>query len=450
MLRSRRGLSIPAVMVAAGMASVVALIVSSISKQIFNTQKSVQITFAESELLAKIETNLASTTACNNTLSQATSPMTSAQTLNNIYNKKNEVILTTSVPIENGMLEIDSFSLQPSSFTPSGTNKSGNVTLVVGIKRLSKSFQGIKKVNRKVVLNVTIDSSDAFVECRNSAANAEIDTIVAEARRLACTDLGGTYDATATPSCALANRGPASSPGSAKATVLKIDTSSYVALVDGQVYNWGLSTGTGYTDPPSASELSNVEKLFSNGSTAVALHDDGSITCWGLSISGGDCSSASSLTGVVDIVSTGTAYAALGGDGTITCWGMSNSGGDCSSLYSLTDIVKVVKILSGGMAALRENGIVVVWGGNPPSNYPHTSTAGALTGNKDLVSNGYAYAVIKNGGTVAAWGRSGYGGRIPSNKVGQLIGITTIFPLSTGGFRAFKSDGTSVCWDRGC
>ena len=79
------------------------------------------------------------------------------------------------------------------------------------MERVSKVFKGPRKIKRDVELAVTVDASNQLVSCQHTHTDTQTTSIVSESRKKACLDLGGTYDATATPPCSLSSTGDAKS-----------------------------------------------------------------------------------------------------------------------------------------------------------------------------------------------------------------------------------------------
>ena len=67
---------------------------------------------------------------------------------------------------------------------------------------------------------------------------------------------------------------------------------------------------------------------------------------------------------------------------------------------------------SGAFAALKEDGTVAAWG---QSGYGGSGVPSGLSNVRAIYSTYYAFAALKQDGTVAAWGDSSYGGSgVPS------------------------------------
>ena len=264
--------------------------------------------------------------------------------------------------------------------------------------------------------------------------------------------------------------------------VISIYTSNnaYAAIKsDGTVITWGGATSGGdssiyYSNTNtftsvSSSLQSGVVTIYSNSTSFAALKSDGSVITWGYADYGGDSSSVSaSLTsGVVTIYNTPYAFAALKSDGSVITWGYSINGGNSSSVSeSLTSGVVSIYNTSFAFAALKNDGSVVTWGNsqfggnastfdpNGSSNY--TSVSSNLTsGVMYIYANTYAFAALKNDGSVVAWGHSAYGGRLSTYYTnGQIYtsiassvssGVVAIYPNNMA-FVALKSDGSVVSW----
>ena len=105
------------------------------------------------------------------------------------------------------------------------------------------------------------------------------------------------------------------------------------------------------------------------------------------------------------------------------------------------------EIFSNGwaFALLRSGGSVITWG---DSRYggDSSSVSDSLTSGVDTIfSNGNAFAALKIDGSVVTWGYSSSGGDSSSVSDSLTSGVDTIF--STGGaFAALKNDGSVITW----
>ena len=326
---------------------------------------------------------------------------------------------------------------------------------------------------------------------------------------------------------------------------------AFAALrADGSVVTWGDPMGGGDSSNV-ASALSGqiqTKKIFSNKadyslySTAfAALREDGSVIVWGNPESGGVLASVYTEEGktkfkplqnnllngdidVLDIVGNKGAFAALKADGSVVTWGDSMSGGDLSYYTDVTwegvNYVSVAELLNGSVkvsqifavgetfAALREDGLFVVWGdakwlaerGGYVTEKEASNYANIIYGTKDfLIKNivfapdgylliggqnqiisfsrqfnyfydeykntvssgkeivdvflgGYSYGVLHQDGTVFLRGSfsgdvSGEGGK-PSKDLMDAkvnLGITKVI-VSDGAVAAICKDGSVVTW----
>ena len=494
----RSGFSIPAVLMAAGMAGGVALVVSTVSRQIVGTQKSVEVTLAENNLMARVNAALYDAESCEATLSSA-GPLQPGHSLPGIYTGKRKpdgtlerVKVVEKDQLWERMIQVDDITLEfdPATFTDDGTKKTGEVALIMDIERTSKAFQGFRNLKRKIVLTVTTDMSDEVTSCRSEIASEEVVTVVGQARELACTDIGGTYSEAAdgTVSCdvsqVLGNNGggPGRGPSSAVAIEMELVSTdrAFAALLhddgvacwgdrgyggdcdsvaglsdvkevssnrrafaaakhDGTVACWGNSGYGGACS--SVTGLSGVEEVFSADKAFAAVKGDKSVVCWGDAAAGGNCSSVAGLDNVQGVFSTATAFAALKSDKSVVCWGNSNSGGDCDSVAGLDNVKTVFSNGNNSFAALKTDGSVVCWG-VPPQGGDCSSVSG-LSGVAAVAANKNAFAAVKTDGSVVCWGAPYYGGDCSS--VSGLDDVKEVFSTERA-FAAVKNDGSVVCW----
>tara|TARA_X000000950_G_scaffold212164_1_gene255213 strand:- start:61 stop:1014 length:954 start_codon:yes stop_codon:yes gene_type:complete len=246
---------------------------------------------------------------------------------------------------------------------------------------------------------------------------------------------------------------------------------------DGSVVTWGHSDRGGDSSDVSNNLTSDVSVIYSNYSAFAALKTDGSVVTWGDSGYGGDSSSVSSSlsSGVSVIYSTDSAFAALKDDGSVVTWGNSSYGGDSSTTYggNLSSGVVAVYFNFRAFAALKTDGSVVTWGnshnggnsyvndGHPNYNNITNVSSSLSSGVVAVYSSNYAFAALKNDGSVVSWGLESFGGDLGKiydydyvNSAYVLVsdvssdltsGVSKIF--STGhAFAALKNDGSVVTW----
>ena len=265
---------------------------------------------------------------------------------------------------------------------------------------------------------------------------------------------------------------------------------------------------------------SNVKRIFSTGSAFAALKTNGSVVTWGKISTGGNSTSVLVNTfngsdtqtegpskagllssNVSSIYSNWGAFAALKNNGSVVTWGdigfggnssvanWLNSNGDWSIAEvksmapSLTSNVTTVFTNAYAFAALTENGSVVAWGdresgGNATvtrvlgvnGNWTVSEVSSAvssLTANvSSIYSTAYAFAALKNDGSVVTWGSLHAGGNAMvvtflngvdgngksndsifegssvSNRLSNVISIYS----NLEAFAALKSNGSVVTW----
>lgn len=96
-------------------------------------------------------------------------------------------------------------------------------------------------------------------------------------------------------------------------------------------------------------------------------------------------------------------------------------------------------------AVLKEDGSVVTWG-DPYYGGDSSSVASQLAGGvTQIFSSGGAYAALKRDGSVVTWGDTGSGGDSGSVADELRSGVTRVFS-TVDAFAALKSDGSVVTW----
>ncbi len=261
----------------------------------------------------------------------------------------------------------------------------------------------------------------------------------------------------------------ASSLSSGVVSIYRTQAAFAAVKSDGSVVTWGHYAYGGDSSSVASSLTSGVISISSTNTSFAALKSNGSVVTWGESLNGGNSSSvsASLASGVVSVYSNSYSFAALKSNGSVVTWGQFGYGGDSSSVSaSLASGVISVYSNSFSFAALKSDGSVVTWGyaqygGNsstydPNGSGTYTSVASNLTsGVLHLYSNEYAFAALKNNGSVVAWGHSAFGGRLSTYYTnGQIYtsiessvssGVVAIYPNNMA-FVALKSDGSVVSW----
>lgn len=281
---------------------------------------------------------------------------------------------------------------------------------------------------------------------------------------------------------------------------------AFAALrTDGSVVTWGENYYGNYGGDSSsvASQLDgtidaqDVTQIFSTQTAFAALRADGSVVTWGNNLSGGDkkvydnadtlvpnSSVDVELNGSIDVnqvFSTENAFAALRADGSVVTWGKESNGGAKavyndsntliagssvkSKLNGLDDAVDVEQVFSTAeaFAALRKDGSVITWGlsyvggdsslvaaqldGGIDDTLLDSSVVNTTLDVKQIFSNNYAFAALRNDGSVVTWGLD-YNGGDSSNVAHELNGeidVKQIFS-SEYAFAALRVDGSVVTW----
>lgn len=136
-------------------------------------------------------------------------------------------------------------------------------------------------------------------------------------------------------------------------------------------------------------------------------------------------------------LSADTSYLlALRPDGRVVQWGSNDFDGRVVPPVDLNELVAVASGY-GFNLALRNNGIVRVWGGTTVS---FLGPLAAQTGVAAIFASGYHAHIIKNDGTLMTWG----GIPLPAGGVSRVVSVCQNSTLSV----AARSDGTVVAWDR--
>jgi alpha-tubulin suppressor-like RCC1 family protein len=186
---------------------------------------------------------------------------------------------------------------------------------------------------------------------------------------------------------------------------------------DGTVLTWGAGfIGFGGWMPTPVMGVASARDLSLGGDHTCAVHDDGTVSCWGWSTSGQlgrgtvpppnqqTVETPGPVLGVSDAtqVIAGFNNCVLHADGTVSCWGAGN--------YF-----------------------------NPPQ--PTPTLIPGLTGVQALATGDPACALL-TAGTVVCWGDSPLGAPVP------VPGLTDIVELASGGSSrcARRGDGEVLCW----
>lgn len=239
------------------------------------------------------------------------------------------------------------------------------------------------------------------------------------------------------------------------------------------VWAWGpgpLGTGSsgGSVSPVPVTSLANTVALAATTQgnvhvdydTFYALRGDGTVWAWGNGANGelGDGNLADSpapvqvsgLTGIVSIVAGADTAYALRSDGTVWAWGEGSSGqlGDGGTANSdvpvrvqLADHARQLASVCGSAYALTGGRRVFAWGDNTWGQVGDGSRADAVAPvlvrrvrDASTVVAGCvdAYAILRDSGTVLAWGRGDQG------EMGDGHTATRVLPVTVTGLSGVK------------
>ena len=232
---------------------------------------------------------------------------------------------------------------------------------------------------------------------------------------------------------------------------------------DGSVVSWGSIKGTdGDNFYLYANDLP-IQQVFSNRDSFAAVRSDGKVISWGHNGRGAKREKESLSSDVVRIYSTRRSFSALKSDGSVVSWGKKDEGGDHSDVDDQLD-EGVVSMFSTGtsMAALKGDGSVVTWGlssedprstvlgGDIDTGSPRGGDSSGVadqisSGVVDVFSSRYAFAALKNDGSVVAWGDPLRGGDTGSSQKFLGGNVKTIAANGTS-FAALKKNGRVVTW----
>ncbi|MCC6251570.1 MAG: T9SS type A sorting domain-containing protein [Bacteroidia bacterium] len=227
----------------------------------------------------------------------------------------------------------------------------------------------------------------------------------------------------------------------------QLEAHSMALKSDGTVWCWGSNlygqlgnASTTNTNTPVQSLLvSGMTAISAGGWHSVALKNDGTVWTWGWNMDGqlGDGTTTDRIVlgqvnGLSDIVaiSAGTYHVlALKSDGTVWAWGDNqygqigngNTGTDVTSPIMVNGLNNVVKISAGRFfsLAVKNDGTVWTWGQNQYGQLGNSTTNDSNTPvqvsnlndvNPKVVATGAFHCVVmKNDGSLWAWGRNTYG-----------------------------------------
>ena len=234
---------------------------------------------------------------------------------------------------------------------------------------------------------------------------------------------------------------------------------------DGSIVSWGSVSTDGDEELKRFTESGPFLQVFSNRHAFAAIRSDGKLITWGNGGRGGEKRAAKDdlQEGVKRVFSTRRSFSALKSDGSVVSWGEKNEGGD-NSLVADQLGSSVVKLFSTGtsMAALKSDGSVVTWGlstedprseslgGDIDTGSPRGGDSSAVAdqiseGVVDIFSSRYAFAALKDDGSVVAWGDPLRGGETGNTQRLLKKGVQSIASTGTS-FAALKNNGRVVTW----
>ncbi len=272
---------------------------------------------------------------------------------------------------------------------------------------------------------------------------------------------------------------------------------------DGTISCWGnneygeLGNGTGGNDeerslvPVKVQGISDATAITAGGSHSCALHQDGTISCWGNNNYGrlGNGTAGEDegslvpveVRGITDAtaITAGVANScALHEDGTISCWGDNfygqlGNGTDKSSLVpvqvlGITDATTITTA-EYHSCALHQDGTISCWGNNEygelgngtgGNDEDHSLMPVEVLGITDAtaITAGYAHScALHEDGTISCWGHNNFG-QLGNGTGGndkerslvpvQVLGITDATTITTGRYHscALHQDITISCW----
>lgn len=261
---------------------------------------------------------------------------------------------------------------------------------------------------------------------------------------------------------------------------------------DGTVWAWGAPYpgsdlsyfGAGQKDNGSIlikiDGLTNVTAISAGSSHSLALKDDGTVWAWGFNLDGqlGDGTYNNSNIPVrvknlnnITAISAGARYnLALNKDGTLWAWGDNHEGqlGDGTinkvEPYGKNTPVKVdisnVKAISAGgfSAVIKDDGSVWAWGNNEFSQIghglnpiiPYPTMVSGISNVKQIAVGRNHILAIKNDGTIWEWGDvwNEFSKSTIVSTPRQLHNFSQMVDISAGWVHsmALKDDGTVYTW----
>lgn len=197
---------------------------------------------------------------------------------------------------------------------------------------------------------------------------------------------------------------------------------------DGTVAAWGENRWGQNNVPPT---LGNVVAVAAGETHSLALRADGTVVAWGNNVNG-QTNVPATVQNAVAIAAGSTFSQALLANGSIIQWGLAST---------LPAGPFVMMATRGANSLAVRSGVGIVQWGSYPAGIPSSITAG--TTNIVAVGAGLANSmVLRNDGSVVAWGNNSYGlTNIP-------VAATNIVSIAAGEehFLALRTDGVVIAW----
>ena len=245
-------------------------------------------------------------------------------------------------------------------------------------------------------------------------------------------------------------------------------------LGDGQSADDWYDRSADSSVPVGVAGITDATAIAAGSSHSCALHEDGTISCWGSNTWGqlGDkTDDDSSMPVAVADITDATAITAGRGHscalhqaGTISCWGNNEYGqlgdktdDDSSVPAAVADITDATAITTGyaHSCALHQNGTISCWGnnengqlGNGTDNSSRVPVGVAGITDATAITTGYGYScALHEGGTISCWGE-GHRTRGGSSMPVAVAGITDATAITAGYSHscALHQNGTISCW----
>ena len=242
-------------LVAAGMIGGLAVVLAELIKQQQVAQKNTETYFEVNSLFRLIVRTLYDGDACTETLQVNGGEIIDQRSIDAIRNKDGGEVLRVNQTYGNGLLRLESMTLGNPNIDTSNNGAFGEVALTVVIKKLGRAVKGYDRVSKSLPLSVEVvpgSPNNVLVKCHHATDNITqivkdimteraktlADSKVETARDQLCTQLGGTYNATAKTCTLPPNEVSPIVPSSQADTI----PSTYSLNVDGHISMFAADT----------------------------------------------------------------------------------------------------------------------------------------------------------------------------------------------------------------